>query len=195
MVAALADDLATARLLRLALGRGDCHRPRGGAEDGFASAGVLSALSQLKAMSIAASGSGSGSSGVPVSAPQSAKDSQRGGAPSAAAPGAPGGTPRGLQVERDAGWLVESGGRISGMLAKVIPPLCMHPSAQVREAVAAAATKMLRCCGRDGGALGEEGARLLMEAALTLAQDEYHQVIGVRPCTYLSVGHNKCGVI
>ena len=130
---------------------------------------ISSALDQLRELSLATSSKGilKEESKPPSATPVGPINGQREGDSS--------GSGR-LRVTRDSAWLVESGARVSGMMAKVLPPLCSHPSASVREAVAAAATRMLRVCGRGGGALGEPGVRVLTEAVLTLAQDEYHQV-------------------
>ena len=78
-----------------------------------------------------------------------------------------------MRVVRDAAWLAESGGRVGGLLERVLPPLAAHPRPAVRQAVAEAAVQLLGSC---GAALGPPGSRVLLEVVLALAQDEWQQV-------------------
>ncbi|GAX83179.1 hypothetical protein CEUSTIGMA_g10605.t1 [Chlamydomonas eustigma] len=98
---------------------------------------------------------------------------------------------RSLQVERTSSWIRESGHRISGLLARVLPPLCTHPNTTVRRVVAEGAVRLLQCCcsGGSSSALGESGSRLMLETVLTLSLDDWRQV--QQPCLQFMDGRSK----
>ena len=183
MAVTLADERATETLLRYAPG-GQPSSSEVGAPGGSAS----SAMIQLRNLSLAASSSASPSHAHIISSTSSTETAR--GVSTSVIPSVsskPEGAPKGfsLRVARTATWLRESGGRVSGLLSRILPPLCRHPRASVREAAAASATKLLRLCcrgadgrmpGDEGGVLGAEGARTLLDVILTLAQDEWQQV-------------------
>ncbi len=164
----LGDDAALLTLHREEQAEQARHARNGPGLTGAAAASAA-ALAALKAMSL-------GGDGAPAAAPP----------PPAPAKGVggEGQGPRGsLKVDRTPSWLSESGSRVGGLLSRVLPPLCGHPSASVRAALAAAAARLLRCCcrGSGGGAegsglLGTSGGRALLDIVLTLSQDEWQRV-------------------
>ena len=159
MAGTLADD----RALQLMV-RDEERQPRGGGSQGLDTGGAAAALSQLQQLSL------SMAEGKPL--PMPSLRLKEGETPRSEAPPVPGS----LRVERTAAWLRESGGRVAGLLSRVLPPLCGHPRPSVREAAAVVALRLLRRCGGGGGALGTAGGRTLLDVVLTLAQDEWQQV-------------------
>ncbi|CAG9461988.1 unnamed protein product [Pedinophyceae sp. YPF-701] len=91
---------------------------------------------------------------------------------SAAARDGPPEDPADLRVDRDVAWVRGAAEKLSRLLPRLLPPLCMHPKPSVRAATAVAVSQMLTRCPL---ALAPCVATLL-EASLELSRDPWARV-------------------